>query len=100
MEPVEQVVAFEPGQTLYEQDLGESKKALAAIWKRWREGPFATERVTERIDALEKRLQSSGALARECERWPAGNASPELGHMKRFTEEKLAFVDRLMAEDE
>ncbi|MCR5282019.1 MAG: CotH kinase family protein [Lachnospiraceae bacterium] len=100
MEPVEQVVAFEPGQIMYEQDLGESKKALAAIWKRWREGPFATERVTERIDALEKRLQSSGALARECERWPAGNASPELGHMKRFTEERLAFVDRLMAEDE
>ena len=100
MEPVEQVVAFEPGQTLYETDLGESRQELAGIWNRWRAGAFSTEAVTERIDGLERVLQSSGALAREKERWPAGNASSDLEHMKQFTKQRLAFVDRLMAEDE
>ncbi len=100
MEPVEQLVAFEPGQTLYDKDLGKSRQELASIWGKWRAGCFATDRVMERIDGLEELLQKSGALAREKERWPSGNSSSNLSHMKQFTEKRLAFVDGLMAEDE
>lgn len=93
MDEVETPVAFEPGMRMISLDAQESRSYVQQTWKKWREGAFATQAVLARIDALHSSITDSGALAREIERWPDGNASADLTLMREFTERRLAFVD-------
>lgn len=98
MKEVETLVAFQPGQRMVELDVADSHRLLKEKWESWRSSTFSTEQIHERMDTLQKTLMQSGALAREMERWPRGNASEDISLMREFTRQRLEFLDEYIAE--
>ena len=93
---LETIVAFQPGTRVVELDAGGAKALVTKKWSTWREGVFATQAVYDRMDALMLQVVGSGAMAREKERWPNGNADEDMTFMKEFTAKRLAFLDAYM----
>ncbi len=98
MKELETIVAFQPGMRVVDLDAGGAKGLVAEKWSKWRDGAFATDSVYERMDALMAQLTNSGAMAREQERWPNGNADEDMTFMKDFTAKRLAFLDAYVEE--
>lgn len=98
MKELETIVAFQPGMRVVELDAGGSHALVAQKWAAWREGAFATDAVYERMDSLMAQLVGSGAMAREKERWPNGNADEDITFMKDFTAKRLAVLDAYVEE--
>ena len=98
MKELNTIVAFQPGMRVVELDVDGAQKSVAARWKLWREGAFATERVEAHMDKLMAQIIGSGAMAREKERWPNGNADDDITFMKDFTAKRLAFLDAYVEE--
>ena len=94
-EALESEVAFEPADRLFRLDQ-EASAVVSRLWEKWRSGPFDTDRLIERMDRMEEKLSSSGALKREIARWPAGNTSEDISYMKDFTRKRLDWVDGLV----
>ena len=92
------IVAFQPGTRAVELDAGGARTLATEKWNRWREGVFETDAVYERMDTLMKRVTGSGAMAREKERWPNGNADEDMTFMKEFTAKRLEFLDAYVEE--
>lgn len=90
---LETIVAFQPGTRVVELDAGGAKALVTEKWSTWREGVFATQAVYERMDTLMAQVVGSGAMAREKERWPNGNANEDMTFMKEFTAKRLEFLD-------
>ncbi len=90
---LETIIAFQPGLRTVELDAGGSRAMVKEKWNRWRQGVFDTEQILAHMDRLNAELVSSGAMAREMERWPDGNADPDITFMKKFTEKRLEFLD-------
>lgn len=90
------LVAFEPGMRVVALDAGGARAAAKQTWKNWRVGVFETGQVYARMDALHAQIVDSGAMAREKERWPNGNADEDITFMKEFTAKRLAFLDAYM----
>ncbi|MCR4691198.1 MAG: CotH kinase family protein [Lachnospiraceae bacterium] len=95
-ESVEEPVRFEPGQRAFEENADGFAKEASDLWTQWRRGVFSDASLTERMDALSEKLKESGALAREQERWPEGNADGDLSFMKDFTNRRLSYLDGLL----
>lgn len=93
MDEVESIVCFQPGMRMIELDAQDCRAYVKERWKKWREGEFATDALLARMDALMGQLTASGAMEREMERWPSGNASPDISMMRRFVQERMEFVD-------
>lgn len=93
MEEVQTPVNFQPGMRMISLDADDSRVYVQKRWREWREGVFATETLLERMDEMMELLTTSGAMEREMERWPAGNASPDISMMKSFTEKRMEFLD-------
>ena len=96
MEPVEDEVLFEPGSRMARLNAGGSRAVLKSTWEKWRRGVFSDDRIMKRIDEMQDTLIRSGAMDREMERWPAGNASKDTAFMKDFTKKRLAWLDSLL----
>lgn len=90
---VSDVIPWEPANRMLQLNVKNSRELVKKTWKEWREDIFATEKVLSRMDGLYQMLLDSGAYAREKKRWPNGRYTNSLSDMKRFTEERLAFVD-------
>ena len=97
MEALETEVIFEPGSRMYHLDAGGSAALAKKTWKRWRSDVFRTDALMNRIDQLQHQLTASGALIREQQRWPMGNAGDDLTFMKSFTKKRLQWLDELLA---
>ncbi|MBE5880974.1 MAG: hypothetical protein E7289_01495 [Lachnospiraceae bacterium] len=93
MKELESIVQFQPGTRLVELDVDASRALVKETWSDWRKEAFDTERVCRRMDQLMNRLVMSGAMEREMERWPAGNADTDITFMKDFTAKRLDFLD-------
>lgn len=93
---LETLVAFEPGMRIINLDADGARASAKQTWNRWRGGAFETGQLYARMDALHTQIVDSGAMAREKERWPDGNANEDLTFMKDFTEKRLAFLDAYM----
>lgn len=93
MKELETVIAFQPGMRVVELDVDGARSSVGQKWSEWREGVFATDYVLGRMDALMTEIVSSGAMAREKERWPNGNADEDITFMKDFTAKRLLFLD-------
>lgn len=87
------VIAFEPGMRVISLDAEGARASAQQTWDKWRSGAFETGSVLARMDALRRQVVGSGAMAREKERWPNGNAEEDITFMKGFTSKRLAFVD-------
>ncbi len=98
-EALQTEVLFEPGSRMFHLDAKGSATLAKKTWKRWRADVFRTDALMDRIDRLQQCLTSSGALFREQQRWPMGNASDDLGFMKSFTKKRLQWLDGLLADD-
>ncbi|MBR4760015.1 MAG: CotH kinase family protein, partial [Lachnospiraceae bacterium] len=98
-EALETEVVFEPGSRLFHLGEKGGGQLAAKTWKRWRSDVFRTDALMARIDQLQQSLTSSGALLREQQRWPMGNASADLTFMKSFTKKRLQWIDGLLKED-
>nr|MBQ8253017.1 CotH kinase family protein [Lachnospiraceae bacterium] len=93
MKGLEEIVEFEPGMRVVQLDVSGAQAQVQTKWRTWREGVFSTESLCARMDSLTEVLVSSGAMKRETERWPGGNASPDISFMKQFTTQRLEFLD-------
>ena len=98
MKELETIIAFQPGMRVVELDAGGSRGLVKQKWSEWRSGAFATDTVYAKMDALMAQLVGSGAMAREKERWPSGNADEDMTFMKDFTAKRLAFLDAYVEE--
>ena len=74
-------------------DAGGARETAEQTWDKWRSSAFETGRVLAHMDELYMQVTGSGAMAREMERWPNGNAEEDITFMKEFTTKRLAFVD-------
>lgn len=90
--------AWEPGARMIETNAGSARELAAATWKKWRAGAFSGEALCARIDALEHTLMDSGAFAREMERWPSGNADPDLSFLRSFAEKRPEYLDAYLGD--
>ena len=90
---LETVVQFQPGMRLVEKDVDASRRRVKEQWKKWRSSAFDTESLCKRMDAMMSYLVTSGAMQREMERWPDGNADTDISFMKEFTKKRLEFLD-------
>ena len=81
-----------------ELDAGGSRALVKQKWLKWRGEAFATDAVYAKMDALMAQLVDSGAMARETERWPNGNADEDMTFMKDFTAKRLEFLDAYVEE--
>ncbi|MBR6315544.1 MAG: CotH kinase family protein [Lachnospiraceae bacterium] len=97
MEALKTEVIFEPGSRMYHLNAGGSAALAKKTWKRWRSDVFRTDAMMNRIDQLQHQLTASGALIREQQRWPMGNAGDDLTFMKSFTKKRLQWLDELLA---
>lgn len=95
---LETIIAFQPGMRVVELDAAGGKGLVAEKWRQWRDDVFATSHVLERMEALKAQIVGSGAMAREKERWPNGNADEDITFMKDFTAKRLAFLDAYVEE--
>ncbi len=93
MKEVNTIVAFEPGQRVVETDAQGARALVRQKWQKWRAGVFSNESLLARMDALSGQLTGSGAMQREMERWPDGNADPDITFMKDFTVKRMEFLD-------
>lgn len=91
---IETPVRFEPGMRAVSLNAGGAAGLAAETWEKWRTDVFSTEHVLDRAQKLHDRLTASGAMAREQQRWPDGNATEDISLLKTFISERLAFVDR------
>lgn len=98
MKELKTIVAFQPGTRVVELDADGAQASVVEKWSRWREDAFATERVLGRMDELMAQIVGSGAMAREKERWPSGNADEDITFMKDFTAKRLQFLDAYVEE--
>ena len=87
------LVAFEPGMRVIRLDAGGARETAKQTWDKWRSSAFETGRVLTHMDQLYMQVTGSGAMSREMERWPNGNAEEDITFMKEFTTKRLAFVD-------
>lgn len=92
-EELETLVMFQPGARVVELDVSGARALVQSKWKNWREGAFSAENICARMDVLAGKLAGSGAMKREMERWPGGNADPDISFMKQFTTQRLEFLD-------
>ena len=97
-EVVTEEIPWEPAGRMLALNVEDSAALAAQKWEEWRQGVFSDEAMTERIDGLEQTITDSGAMAREMERWPSGNADPDTTGLREFTTKRLAYVDSLVAE--
>ncbi len=93
MSETDTVVAFQPGMRLVELDAADSREIVKEKWMTWRTDVFSTESIMNKMDALASLLAESGAMEREMQRWPEGNADPDIRFMKEFTQKRLEFMD-------
>lgn len=100
MDSVNQVICFEPAQRAVELNVNQCRNYLKKTWESWKKSGFDTEQLLEKMDALSGYLRESGALQREMQRWPNGNADTDLSHMKEFTKKRIEFVDGLISSEE
>lgn len=98
MKELETIIAFQPGLRVVELDADGSRELVKQKWSAWRSGVFATDAVYAKMDKLMAQLVGSGAMAREKERWPNGNADEDITFMKDFTAKRLAFLDAYVEE--
>ena len=98
MKELETVIAFQPGMRVVELDADGARALVGEKWSKWRGSAFATEAVYAKMDALMAELVGSGAMAREKERWPGGNADEDITFMKDFTAKRLEFLDAYVEE--
>lgn len=98
MKELETVIAFQPGMRVVELDAGGSRALVKQKWLKWRDEAFATDAVYAKMDALMAQLVDSGAMAREKERWPNGNADEDITFMKDFTAKRFEFLDAYVEE--
>lgn len=96
MKEVETMVAFQPGQRLVELGAADVHRLLKEKWETWREGAFSTRQLLGHMEELQKLLTGSGAMSREKERWPGGNASEDISFMREFTRQRLEYLDRVI----
>lgn len=90
---VHDVIPWEPANRMLELDVKNSRQMVKDTWKTWRETVFDTENVISRMEELYQELLDSGAYEREKKRWPNGRYTDDLTDMKRFTKERLSYVD-------
>lgn len=93
MAAVKQLVMFEPGTRMIDLDVMQSRKYVKNTWEKWRNGAFATDKLISRMEELQEQIIASGALAREMQRWPDGNANEDISFMKEYTKQRMEFVD-------
>ncbi|MBQ8527278.1 MAG: CotH kinase family protein [Lachnospiraceae bacterium] len=93
MKELRTIIAFQPGLRLVELDVDGSRNLVRNKWQLWRNETFATESICGRMDALMTQLVDSGAMQREMQRWPEGNADPDISFMKEFAKQRLEFLD-------
>lgn len=86
-------IPWEPADRMIQLDVEDSRRLVKETWKKWRQNVFDTDKILDRMDELYQGLLDSGAYQRERERWPEGRYTESLSDMKRFTWERLRFVD-------
>lgn len=97
MDAVEQLVRFEPGMRMMELDASDCRSYAKETWNKWKNGVFDTETLLAHMDSLHAEITDSGALAREKQRWPDGNADEDISFMKEYAKERIRFVDEYLA---
>lgn len=90
---VRDIIPWEPAWRMLELDVEDSREIIKTTWQKWREDVFDTENVLMRMDEIYHELIQSGAYLREQSRWPEGRYTEDLTDIKRFTRERLEFVD-------
>lgn len=89
-------VQFEPGCRAIVLDADGARALAKEKWEDWKEKAFTTEALLERVQHLQQELTGSGAMAREMERWPGGNASTDLSLLTEFTKQRMAYMDSMI----
>lgn len=97
-EVLTEMVPWQPAQRMLELDVEGSRALAADTWMKWRKGAFSDEALWDRIAALERRIKSSGAFARENARWPDGNQSGDFRFLYDFALARMKAVDEYVAE--
>lgn len=90
---VKELIRWQPGQRMIDLDVEHSVSKLKKLWSKWRTRQFSDEAMLGRIEELESTVKCSGAYEREKERWSQGRYQDDLTQMKKFTLERLAYVD-------
>ena len=87
---------FEPGCRAIALDADGARALAKEKWEDWKEKAFTAEALLERAQHLQQELTGSGAMAREMERWPGGNASTDLSLLAEFTKQRMAYMDSMI----
>ena len=69
--------------------------AVGILWKRLHREP-SPNTAQQGPTILQQELTGSGAMAREMERWPGGNASTDLSLLTEFTKQRMAYMDSMI----
>lgn len=91
-----QMVPWQPAQRMIDLNVEGSAQLAVSTWERWRSDTFSDEALQERIQALEHQIKDSGAFARECNRWPAGNQNEDFTFIYDFARGRMQAVDMYM----
>ena len=81
------------GDRLVELDVDGSRSYVSGRWKALREGAFSDEALLERIDALQREVQDSGALERDAERWQESNTGQDYELLGRMAVYRMQILD-------
>jgi hypothetical protein len=90
---VNQLVEWEPGQRMIENNVEDSAVLAKETWDNWRDGVFRCDNLTARIEALERFVKDSGAFDREMQRWQDSNCNSDFSLLYDYAEKRMEFID-------
>lgn len=81
------------GDRLIELDVEGARERVEAIWSRLRKTSLSDEAIKASLDGLVHRIQDSGALRRNEERWPDSDSGADYGQFERLALYRFHILD-------
>ena len=69
------------------------RAALLARWRELRAGPWSDAAMMAQLDTYEAQIYASGAMARDCDRWPTAPSFESLDRFRAYVLARLDFLD-------